>query len=263
MYRPYTLCFPSYCSYHFLSPIAVKFHLSRSNNLVSSNRVTLPSPSNELKPPNPSTRPGTHTPLAPHPTQPNPNLSQMIQPQRTHSSLHWGRHKPVPLREKPHFDIDVAEHAHSGIQIGLAPQPRHALVVLGVALLVDVPAARDGAVAREVDGGLARGQRAADLAVGLRLRRACGGGGGRRREDDAEPDGLARAERRGEGPPAPAVVDVPVAVVGVHADAGAVPARLPVWWVRFGDEADGDGGLFGEVVQGCELEVDCGGGGGL
>jgi len=36
-----------------------------------------------------------------------------------------------------------------------------------------------------------------------------------------------------------------------------VPAWLAVERVWFGDQADGDGGFFGVVVQRCELEVDC------
>lgn len=82
--------FPSYCSYHFLSPIAVKFHLSRSNNLVGSNSATPPFPSSGHKPPNPST-----PPRYPHSTCSAPNpiptpASQIIQPQRTNTPLYTG-----------------------------------------------------------------------------------------------------------------------------------------------------------------------------
>ncbi|KAJ6787495.1 hypothetical protein PWT90_10087 [Aphanocladium album] len=133
----------------------------------------------------------------------------------------------LAARDSPGTSYDLKlgglKRANRGAQVVEALETRDGQILLGVRLLVEVPAARLDAVAREEDlhvrpvGGLARG-----------------------RNLQADAVRLAGAKLVGEILAAPAVVDVLVAVVAVDRQRGAVPAGQAEARVRQRGEAQRD-----------------------
>ncbi len=144
---------------------------------------------------------------------------------------------PPPLRDEDDLEGDLVEDADGGAQVVEALEAGDGEVLLQVRLLVEVPAAGLGAVAGEedLDGDAA----------------ARGGD-----EVHAQAQRLAAAEGVREGLAAPAVVDVLVAVVAVHAQAAAVPARQTEWGVRRGRVAERERDLVARVLQDVDFVVD-------
>lgn len=117
-----------------------------------------------------------------------------------------------------------------------ALEPLYAADFCGVSLLVQVPAPVDLTAPGEEDDDPAAGP-AGEL--------------------HAQPDPLATPERPREAAAAGQVVGVAMAIVAVHGQAGAVPAREAERRVRQRGEADGQRGLVGAAVAAdLDLVVD-------
>jgi len=156
---------------------------------------------------------------------------------------------PIPF-EKLDFKVAAAEHAHSRKQVALTLQPLHR-VLLPIPLFVQIPLTHPLAIPREEHLHIK------DMPLKPILRRAPRNG-----EAHPQADRLTGAKRRRKVNAAVRIGDEAAAVVAVHSQAPALPARQPEPGVRRREVAQRQAcvgvGLAGGAAQALDVhfEVD-------